>query len=382
MNISAPFIARPVATTLLTLAIALAGILGFSQIAGVAAAAGGLSDHLGLGDAARRQSRDRVHQRRRAARTSPRPDRRRHRDDLAKRHRTGAHHAAIRHHPRHRRRRARRRGGDQCGARRPAHQPAEQSDLPQSQSGRCADHGPGADLEDDDARPDVRRRQQHLGAAALAIERHRQRQYRRLEPAGGARRAQPAGALQLRHRPGGRPRRARLGQRQQSKRHHRRRRPAFPDLYQRSGERCRRLHATGDRLSQRRRGAALRCRRGQGFRSGQSQSRHVQRPALGAGHPLPPAERQYHRDGRRREGGAAASASGNAGRHERQCRHRPQHHDPRLVARHRSDAGAGGPAGHRRRVPVPAQHQCDADPERRRADLDLRHLRRHVSARL
>ncbi|MFM2089060.1 MAG: hypothetical protein RLZZ237_3929, partial [Pseudomonadota bacterium] len=29
MNISAPFIARPVATTLLTLAVALAGVLGF-----------------------------------------------------------------------------------------------------------------------------------------------------------------------------------------------------------------------------------------------------------------------------------------------------------------------------------------------------------------
>src|SRR5882762_7335608 len=32
MNISAPFIARPVATTLLTTAIALAGILGFSKL--------------------------------------------------------------------------------------------------------------------------------------------------------------------------------------------------------------------------------------------------------------------------------------------------------------------------------------------------------------
>src|ERR1700735_1908447 len=32
MNISAPFIARPVATTLLTIAIALAGVLGFSAL--------------------------------------------------------------------------------------------------------------------------------------------------------------------------------------------------------------------------------------------------------------------------------------------------------------------------------------------------------------
>jgi multidrug efflux pump len=32
VNISAPFIARPVATTLLTLAVALAGVLGFSML--------------------------------------------------------------------------------------------------------------------------------------------------------------------------------------------------------------------------------------------------------------------------------------------------------------------------------------------------------------
>ena len=32
MNISAPFISRPVATTLLTLAITLAGVLGFSKL--------------------------------------------------------------------------------------------------------------------------------------------------------------------------------------------------------------------------------------------------------------------------------------------------------------------------------------------------------------
>ena len=43
MSISAPFIRRPVATTLLTLALALAGALAFLQLAGLAAAAGGLS---------------------------------------------------------------------------------------------------------------------------------------------------------------------------------------------------------------------------------------------------------------------------------------------------------------------------------------------------
>ena len=113
MNISAPFISRPVATTLLTHRHCARRHPRLFQIAGVAAAASRFSDHLGHRDAARRQPRNRGHQRRRAARAPSRPDRRRHRNDLAKRHRTGPHHAAVRHQPRHRRRRARRPGGDQ-----------------------------------------------------------------------------------------------------------------------------------------------------------------------------------------------------------------------------------------------------------------------------
>ena len=57
-----------------------------------------------------------------------------------------AHHAAVRSQPRHRRRGARRAGGDQRRARAAADRPAEQSDLPQGESGRRADHDPGADL--------------------------------------------------------------------------------------------------------------------------------------------------------------------------------------------------------------------------------------------
>jgi multidrug efflux pump len=58
------------------------------------------------------------------------------------------HHHAVRSESQHRRRGARRAGGDQCRARQSADQPAEQSDLSQGQSGRCADHDPGADSED------------------------------------------------------------------------------------------------------------------------------------------------------------------------------------------------------------------------------------------
>ena len=83
MNISAPFIGRPVATTLLTLGIALAGVLAFSKlpvaplpqvdfptIAVIAQLPGASPDNGG-------------DQRRRAAGAASRPDRRRHRNDLA-----------------------------------------------------------------------------------------------------------------------------------------------------------------------------------------------------------------------------------------------------------------------------------------------------------
>ena len=45
MNLSAPFIMRPVATTLLTIGIALAGMLALSEAAGLTAPAGRFSDH-------------------------------------------------------------------------------------------------------------------------------------------------------------------------------------------------------------------------------------------------------------------------------------------------------------------------------------------------
>ena len=47
MNISEPFIRRPIATSLLMSALALVGIVAFPLLAGRTAAAGRLSDHPG-----------------------------------------------------------------------------------------------------------------------------------------------------------------------------------------------------------------------------------------------------------------------------------------------------------------------------------------------
>ena len=109
VNLSAPFIRRPVATTLLTIGIALAGFVAYLQAAGVAAAAGRFSDHLGVGVDAGRQPRDDGDDRGDAARTPSRHHRRCHRNDLDEHGRQCPHHAAVRPRPRHRRRRARRR---------------------------------------------------------------------------------------------------------------------------------------------------------------------------------------------------------------------------------------------------------------------------------
>ena len=58
MSLSAPFIERPVATTLLSLSVVLVGALALHAAAGVAAAADRLPGDLGVGIAARRQPRD------------------------------------------------------------------------------------------------------------------------------------------------------------------------------------------------------------------------------------------------------------------------------------------------------------------------------------
>ena len=140
------FIRRPVATTLLTIGIAFAGLLAFGQLPVsplpqidfatisvqanmpgaspdnmASAVAAPLEKHLGqIADVTEMTSAE-------LARQYP-------------------HHPAIRARSRYRRRGARRRGGDQCRAGGSADQPAAESDLSQGQSGRRADHGAGADV--------------------------------------------------------------------------------------------------------------------------------------------------------------------------------------------------------------------------------------------
>ena len=168
MNFSAPFIARPVATTLLTIGLALAGRVGVFPVAGFAAAerrfptisvtaqmpgaspetmatsvATPLERHLGtIADVTEMTSSSSV----------------------------GSTRVVLQFgfEPRHRRRRARRAGRDQCRARRSAGCAAIQPDLSQSQSRRSADSDFGADLRHADAGTDLRLRVHDPAAEAVS----------------------------------------------------------------------------------------------------------------------------------------------------------------------------------------------------------------------
>ncbi len=138
----------------------------------------------------------------------------------------------------------------------------------------------------------------------------------------------------------------------------------------------------GCRLPQRLGRAPVRPRRGDEFGGGFAQSGPRQRQALGAADPLPPARRQHHRHRRPRHGAPAAARGVDPPRHRRYRGGRPYHRHPGLAARCRAHAGDLGRAGHHGGVPVPPRCALGLDPERRRAGVAHRHLRRHVPVRL
>ena len=109
--------------------------------------------------------------------------------------------------------RARCPGGDQCRARRSAGFAQDQSDLSQAESRRGADPDPGTDLADAQPRPDLRCGVEHRPAAAAAGQRRRQCRAGRCGAARRAHRIEPDAAGARWHRPGGCPHRARIGQR-------------------------------------------------------------------------------------------------------------------------------------------------------------------------
>ena len=124
MNISAPFIQRPIATFLLAIALFVAGAAAFTQLPVAPLPRVDFPTIIGVGVAARRQPADDGVGGGDAARAPLRPHRRRQRDDLDVDARHHVDHAAVRSRPRRRSGRARRAGGDQRRRRRSAAEPA------------------------------------------------------------------------------------------------------------------------------------------------------------------------------------------------------------------------------------------------------------------
>ncbi len=91
-----------------------------------------------------------------------------------------------------------------------------------------------------------------------------------------------------------------------------------------------------------------------------------------------PAWRQRDRGRRPHQAAAAAAARRAAGVDRRRAAHRPHHDDPRLGARRAIRAAARGGPRSDGDLPVPAQRCGDRDSERRGAAVAGRHLRRDV----
>ena len=173
MSVSSPFIFRPIATSLLGVAVMLGGHSRLLAAAGGIAAAGRLSDHPGDDPASRRQCRNHRLAGHRAAGTPVRPDPGAVDHDVVEFLRDQPDHPAVRAQPRHRRRRAGRAVRHQCRRLDAAAQPSLSADLFQGEPRRRAGDDARADVADHLAAADERSRRHPDGAAAERGERRR-----------------------------------------------------------------------------------------------------------------------------------------------------------------------------------------------------------------
>ena len=199
VNISAPFIRRPIATSLLAAALLLAGAGGLHAAAGGAAAARRLPDHQRAAPALPGASPETM-----ASAVATPLERRFGRiagvTEITSTSALGAtqHHPAVRSRPRRRRGRARRAGGDQRRRRRAAAQPADAPALPQGQPGRRADPHPLAAARRRCRWPTGLRRGQHRPRAEDRAGGGRRAGVRRRRPAAGGARAGRSGGARRR----------------------------------------------------------------------------------------------------------------------------------------------------------------------------------------
>ena len=175
--------------------------------------------------------------------------------------------------------------------------------------------------------------------------RRRQRRDAGRHQAGGAHPGRSAAARGLRAVARGHPPGDRERERRGAEGRVRRRVPVLHHRGERPARRRRSLPHAGDRLSQQQSRDAARRRRDR-RRAGERQGLGlVQRPAGRDHRHPPPARRQRGADGQEHPGRAAAAAPHPAGRRQARRGARPHRHDPRLDPRRAVHADAGGRAG-------------------------------------
>ena len=315
MNPSRIFIERPVATSLLMVAIMLVGRDRLPVPAAVGPAAGRLSDHPRADALSRRQPRGHDLVDHRAARAPVRPDAGPEPDDVDQLGRRLVDHPAVRPQARPRRRRAAGPGGHQCRQQPAAVRPAVAADLRQGQPGRRAGADARRHLQDRAADQGPRPGRHAARPEDRPASRRRPGQPRGRPEARRAHPRQPDGARRLRaqrrrpaHDHRQRQRQHAQGQfrRPGARLHHQRQRP---DHRSQAVQRHRR------RLSQRRAGAALRRRHRRGGAGEQPAGRLGEHDPGGDRQRPPPARRQRHRGGRQHQGSCCRSCA-------RPCRRR------------------------------------------------------------
>ncbi len=252
MNLSRPFILRPVATALLMAALLLSGILVLPAAAGVGAAAGRLPDdphhHLLPG----RQPRGDDELGDGAARAPVRAAAGPGADVVDQFGRRVGDHAALRARQAAQRRRAGSAGGDERRQQPAAERPAAAAGLQQGQPGRHAGADAGGDVGHGAAAADLRPDRHARGAEAVAAARRRPGQHRRRPAAGRAHPGQPAGAGLERPQPAEHPRGHRRRQRQPAEGQLRRAAAVVHARRQRSAALARGLQGPHRRLPRRR----------------------------------------------------------------------------------------------------------------------------------
>ncbi len=234
MNVSEPFILRPVATTLLMVAIMLSGTHRVHLPAAVHAAGSRLPDDPGDDPLSGRQSGsddvfDHV-----TAGAAIRANARTESDDVGQLRRRVGDHAAVQPRSEPRRGRAAGPGRDQCRRKPAAERPAGSADLRQGQPGRCAYSDSLGHLQHVVADRSGGHERNPPGAENLAIERRRTGLHQRRPKAGSAHSAERPIARRLWPQHRRCPHHDRQRQRQHAKRQFRRTGASFDDQRQRS----------------------------------------------------------------------------------------------------------------------------------------------------